>query len=204
MDNKLAELTDKLYKEGVEKGEEEGAKIIADAEAKAAALVDDAKEEAKRLLAEAKTEAEELRRNVETELKMVGSQILSQVRTQVVDAILAKSVDAPMTAALSDVNTMSEMIKAIAQQWKMGGTGTPTLEVILPEAKRAELEKAFKSALAAELKEGMKLAFSPRVRVGFQVQPVGGGYKLSFTDEDFAELFKDHLRPRTRKMLFGA
>lgn len=204
MDQKISELTDQLFKEGVEKGEQKAAVIVAEAQAQAAALMEQAKADAARRLAEATAAAEELRRNVETELKMVGDQVLGQVRAQVVDAILAKSIEVPVTAALSDPQIMGEMLKAIVAQWKKGDAGLPSLEVILPESNRVALEQAFQTALAGELKAGMTLAFSPRLRVGFQVQPVDGGYKLSFTDEDFAELFKDHLRLRTRKMLFGA
>ena len=39
MDNKLKELTDKLYGEGLEKGRAEAERLVADAEAKAAKIV---------------------------------------------------------------------------------------------------------------------------------------------------------------------
>ncbi|NLO11970.1 MAG: V-type ATP synthase subunit E, partial [Candidatus Cloacimonetes bacterium] len=40
------------------------------------------------------------------------------------------------------------------------------------------------------------------VKNGFNLVPADGGYKLSFTDEDFANLFKGYLRPRTSQILF--
>ena len=42
MDTKIQELTDKIYKEGVEKGNEEAGRIIADAEARKQTLLNDA------------------------------------------------------------------------------------------------------------------------------------------------------------------
>lgn len=204
MEQKIAEITNKLLKEGVEKGELQAAEIIAQAQEKAAELLDEARRNAERTIDDAKRAAQELQRNVETELKMVGEQALGQVRAQVVDAILAKSVEAPIKDSLSNPVVMAEVLKSIAAQWSAGSAGTPTLQAILPEAEQEALKKAFQTALASELQAGMQLAFSPKLRVGFQLQPADGGYKLSFTDEDFAELFKDYLRPRTREMLFGA
>ena len=48
MDTKIQELTDKIYKEGVEKGNEEAARLIADAESQKAKLLADAEAEANR------------------------------------------------------------------------------------------------------------------------------------------------------------
>lgn len=203
MNNKIDELTARLFREGVEKGNQKGAELIAEAEARAASLVEEAQKEAERRLAQAQRDSEELRRNVETELKMVGAQVLGQVKGELTDLILTKSVEAPIQGALTDATVMAQLLQTIAAQWA-GQTGAPALEVILPEAEREKLDKAFRSALSAELKKGMTLSFSSRIRNGFQVQPAGEGYKLGFTDEDFAELFKDHLRPRTREMLFGS
>lgn len=49
MDTKIQELTDKIYKEGVEKGNEEAGRIIADANAQKQAIVSEAEAEAKRI-----------------------------------------------------------------------------------------------------------------------------------------------------------
>ena len=53
MDTKIQELTDKIYKEGVEKGNEEAGRIIADANAQKQAILTEAEAEAKRIVAQA-------------------------------------------------------------------------------------------------------------------------------------------------------
>ena len=50
MDTKIQELTDKIYKEGVEKGNEEAGRIIADANAQKQAILTEAEAEAKRIV----------------------------------------------------------------------------------------------------------------------------------------------------------
>jgi len=51
MDTKIQELTDKIYKEGVEKGNEEAGRIIAEANAQKDTIIKDAEAEAKRIVA---------------------------------------------------------------------------------------------------------------------------------------------------------
>ena len=57
MDTKIQELTDKIYKEGVEKGNEEAGRIIADANAQKQAILTEAEAEAKRIVAQAEKQA---------------------------------------------------------------------------------------------------------------------------------------------------
>ena len=53
MENKLQELTDKLYKEGLSKGKEEGEAILAKANEKAAEIIEEAKKQAESILKKA-------------------------------------------------------------------------------------------------------------------------------------------------------
>ena len=57
MDTKIQELTDKIYKEGVEKGNEEAGRIIAEANAQKDTILKDAEAEAKRIVAAAEKQA---------------------------------------------------------------------------------------------------------------------------------------------------
>ena len=51
MENKIQELTDKIYREGVEKGNEEAQRLISSARDEAAKIVEDARKEAESILA---------------------------------------------------------------------------------------------------------------------------------------------------------
>lgn len=54
MENKIQELTDKIYREGVEKGNEEAQRLVSEAQAQAEKLIEDAKKQAESILADAK------------------------------------------------------------------------------------------------------------------------------------------------------
>ena len=87
MDTKIQELTDKIYKEGVEKGNEEAGRIIAEANAQKDTILKDAEAEAKRIVAAAEKQAAELKKNTEAELKLFATQSVEALKSEVTNLI---------------------------------------------------------------------------------------------------------------------
>lgn len=202
MEQKIQELTDKIYKEGVEKGEAKSKEIIASAESKAASIVKDAEAKAEKIVADATKQAEDLKRNTESELKLSGAQAVASIKNSIIGLVTAKVVDASATAALSDPAALKEFVAAALANWKPSEGQAPNLEVLLPASKQAELEQSFKAG-AAGIPAGTKVSFAKDIKAGFCFGPADGSFKISLTDEDFKEFFKEFLRPRTRAYLFG-
>ena len=80
MQNKLQELTDKLYNEGLSKGKKEAEDLKAAAVKESDRIIADARKEAEKIVADARKEAEELRTRVENDIRMASSQTISSVR----------------------------------------------------------------------------------------------------------------------------
>ena len=74
MENKLQELTDKLYNEGLSKGKAEGEVLLAKAKSEAAEIVAAAEKEAKEIIAKAEKQAADYKTKVAGDLKMAASQ----------------------------------------------------------------------------------------------------------------------------------
>ena len=70
MQNKLQELTDKLYNEGLSKGREEGEALLAKAKSQAADIVAEAEKKAAEIMTKAEKEAEAYKVKVAGDLKM--------------------------------------------------------------------------------------------------------------------------------------
>ncbi|MCX7726979.1 MAG: hypothetical protein N2053_09040 [Chitinispirillaceae bacterium] len=203
MEQKIQELTNKLYLEGVEKGEAEAKKIIAEAQQKASSIISEAKTTAEKIIAEAKSQAEELKRNTESEIRLASMQALSAIKQKIVELITTNVIDDAVSKTLSEPSTIKELVSLIVQNWKSEQSGAVNLEVLLPVNKQEELKKAFEKGAADLLKKGLVLRYSDSIKNGFRIGPVDGAYKISLTDEDFKEFIKDFLRPKTRKWLFG-
>lgn len=203
MDDKIKEITEKLYQDGVAKGEARAEEIIKAAHEQAERVLQKAREEAAGIVSQARQQAEELKRTIEADVRLAAGHAMNILKQQIMDALLLHAVDRPITAALSDPAVLGSLLAIVFQNWKLQPGDHPTLEVLLPEQKRDELEQALRAALQRELAQGMTLRFTRAVKAGFQIQPAGGAFKISLTDEDFKTFFKEYLRPKTRQLLFG-
>ena len=67
MENKIQELTEKIYAEGVEKGQAEADCIVEEAKAKAADVIKNAQAEAEAIVAAAKKAADEAAKKAQEE-----------------------------------------------------------------------------------------------------------------------------------------
>ena len=200
MEQKIAELTEKLFKEGVEKGEAEKKSIVGAAQSEAERIRNEAEKQAQRLVAEARKQAEDLKKNIESEIKLSSLQAISSLKQKIADMLLAKTVDENVSSALSDPGFLKELIEATVNNWKFGQE--QALEIVLPEALKTKLEKSLEKSLKDIMKKGATVTFSKSIKGGFQIGPSGASFKISLTDDDFNEFFKEYLRPRTRSFLF--
>ena len=200
MQNKLQELTDKLYNEGLSKGKQEGEELLAKAKVKADEIVAKAKAEAEAIVAAANKEAADLKTKVEGDLKMAASQSIAATKKDIETLVVAKMTEGEVKKALSSADFVKEAILAVAKGFS---TETTDLEVVLPEALKKELDGSLAAEVAKVLNVGVEASFSKKVAGGFTIGPKDGGYFISFTDETFNALISEYLRPATKKILFG-
>ena len=201
MQNKLQELTDKLYQEGLAKGKAEGEEILAKAKEEAAAIIAKAKEDAAAITAKAEKDAEDLRAKVDSDLKMASAQCLQATRKDIENLVIGKIEESKVSEALKDIAFVKEIIKAVAARFD--AEEPADLELILPESQKAELEPWVKNELAKTLKGSVEAGFSKKISGGFTIGPKDGGWFVSLTEQTFNELIAEYLRPVTRKLLFG-
>ena len=201
MQNKLQELTDKLYKEGLSKGKQEGEELLAKAKVQADEIVAKAKAEADAILAAANKEAEDLKTKVQGDLKMAASQSVAATKQDIETLVVAKMTETEVKKALTSAEFVKEVILAVAKGFN---TEEPTdLELVLPESLKAELEPFVKNEMTKVLNAGVQATFTKKVAGGFTIGPKDGGYFISFTEETFNALISEYLRPATKKILFG-
>ena len=201
MQNKLQELTDKLYNEGLSKGKQEGEELLAKAKVQAEEMVAKAQAEAAQIVAAAQKQADEIKSKVASDIKMASSQSLAATKKDIETLIVGKMTEEPVKKALASAEFVKELIKTVAE--KFNTDGPVDLALILPESLQKELEPYVNGELAKTLNAGVEASFSKKVSGGFKIGPKDGGYFVSFTEETFNELIAEYLRPATKKILFG-
>ena len=203
MQNKLQELTDKLYNEGLSKGKQEAEQLKANAKNEAAQIIAQAKEQAQEIIAKAQADAAELKSKTENDVKMASQQAFTAVKQQIENAIISKAVAAPVKAAVSDVDFLKETLKTIVSAFNPTNSDSVALEIILPADKQKEMDSFAKESLNKICSAGVDVQFSKGIQGGFRISPKGEGYMLSFTDKDFENIIAEYLRPKTKELLFG-
>ena len=196
MNTKIQELTDKIYREGVEKGNEEAGRIIAEAQSQKQSMISEAEAEAKRIIAEAEKQASELKKNTEAELKLFAAQSVEALKSEVANLITGDVVSANVKAAMADKAFMQQVILTLAKSWA-------SQEALTIQSSEADaLARYFESNAKALLNQGVKIEKVAGKSTSFTLLPADGSYKVTFGEEEFVAFFKDFLRPQLVEMLF--
>lgn len=201
MQDKLQELTDKLYNEGLSKGKEEGQRLLDEAKVQAEALVAGARKEAERIIEEAKKNVAEMKTKAELDIRSASAQALQATRKDIESLLLDASCKAPAKAELADAALLKQVILETAKRFSPDAPCD--LSLVLPEKLRGELEAWASGELAARLNGGVSASFSKKMAGGFHIGPADGSWYVNFSDESFSALIAEYLRPVTRKLLFG-
>ena len=198
--DKLQELTQKLYNEGLSKGKEEGEAILAKAQAQAQEIVAKAQEEAKAIIEKAQKEAADYKIKVEGDVKMASTQAVQATKAGIENLIVAKAVE-PAKDVLGSEAFLKEVITAVAKNFS--AQESTDLALVLPEKLQKKLEPFITAELTKTLGKGVETTFSKKVNAGFKIGPRDGSYFIDLTDEAFQALIGEYLRPATKKLLFG-
>lgn len=203
MQDKLQELTDKLYNEGLSKGRKDAEDLLAKAGREAEEIISDAKAKAADIIAKAEKDADEMKTRVENDIRMASAQSISATRQQIEELISVKVVSENVGKAFSDTSFVKELIATAVKSFDAANPGSKPLEVILPASMEKDMREAFANEVLALLAKGSEVSFSKGLAKGFTIGPKDGGYRISFTEDDFSSLISGYLRPASRKILFG-
>ena len=196
MENKIQELTEKIYAEGVEKGKAEADRIIADAQAKAEAIIADAQAKAEAVVADAKKSAEDISANTRSELKLYGAQALGALKSETATMLTDTVVKSAVKDALAG-DSLKALIVKIAERWSADEP------LVISTSEAAELKAFFAAKAKALLDKGVEIKQVNGVKTSVSIAPADGSYKVNFGEGEFEAFFKSFLRPQMVELLFS-
>lgn len=196
MENKIQELTDKIYREGVEKGNEEAQKLIAKAQEEAKRIIEDAHKEADSIVATAHKSADELAENTKSELKLFAGQAVNALKSEIATLVTDNIVNADVKAFAANKDYLNAFIVALASKWSVNEP------IVISTADAEGLTEYFAAKAKDLLDKGVKIEQVNGIKTLFSVSPADGSYKVNFGEEEFMNYFKEFLRPQLVEMLF--
>ena len=187
----LQNLLEKINREGVEKAEAEGRRIVEAAQAKADALVKSAREQAARDKADAEKESAAAAARAAETIRQAARDIEIAVRgsvTALLEKLLAQDVNKALADEKTAVGIVAEAIKDL--------TGPGEIRC------GAQLAAALKSQ-ASGLKS-FTVSVDDASGAGFTVRTDGGRVEHDFTGATVSAELARHLRPDLAKLVLGA
>ena len=124
MENKIQELTDKIYREGVEKGNEEAQRLIANAQEEAKKIIEDARKEAESIVNSSRKSADELAENTKSELKLFAGQAVNALKSEIATMVTDKLITASVKDFAQDKDYLNAFIVALASKWSISAYRT--------------------------------------------------------------------------------
>ena len=196
MENKIQELTDKIYREGVEKGNEEAQRLVSNAREEAAKILEEARKEADAIVAAARKSAAETAENTQSEIKLFAGQAVNALKTEITSLLTNQVVSKAVKDFVADKDYLNKFIVSLATRWVAD-------EAIVISTSDAEgLKKFFAANAKAVLDKGVMIEQVNGNKTLFTISPADGSYKVNFGEEEFENYFKDFLRPQLVEMLF--
>ena len=199
----LQQVITELKTRGLRAGEEEGAKLVSDAQTEAAKIVEEANGQAAKIVANAQTEAKATRAQLDAELRQASAVGLEAFRQGVEKSFLVPSVEAGARSVLDDTTTLKEVIVETVKGFASSGGSQTDLEVILPAALQQKMDAAFVATLKMEAATGVQVTFEDGFSFGFKLSPEDSGYVFDFTEDGFREIFLKFIAPRFRMYFFA-
>ncbi len=201
MSNKLQELTDRLYNEGLSKGKEEGEILLFKARKEADEIIANARKQAEDIVTEAENRAAQLKEKAESDIKMASEQALMATKKDIENLLVNALCAEETEKVLSEEKFLKEIILAVAQ--KFSTQQSEDISLVLPASLKSMLEPWVSAELKKALKKEISVDFSKKIKGGFSIGPQNGSWYISMSDESFKALISEYLRPVTKKLLFG-
>ena len=199
MSEKLRELTNKIYKEGIEKAEQESSRIVNDARKEADSIKKSALEEKERLIAQTKSKMEAYSQKVEAEIKLAARKSINQIKQDLRNLITEKAIEGPIRKGLSDPATLTKVLVACMESIKEKKAGNWTFD--LPESKKEEIQQLIEQDKHRLLSDNLVLKANKNLQSGFEVQPDGANYKIMFDDATFTGFLAEFLSVETQNLV---
>jgi len=196
METKIQELADKLYLEGVEKGEKEAERLIEDAQTRRKALIEETQNETKELVAKAQKQAADLKKNTEAELKLYAAQAIEALKSEIANLLTKKLCENAVNSACKQPNFMQNVILKLASEWHKNE------QLTIGAEDAAALKSYFENNAKELLDKGVKIEQINGKKHSFTIAPTAAAYKINFGEEEFIEYFKEFLRPQLIDLLF--
>nr|WP_319509933.1 V-type ATP synthase subunit E [uncultured Draconibacterium sp.] len=204
MTDRIEEITQKIYNEGITKAKDDADQLIAEAQEKADAIIRSAKKKQEEIIHDAQKQAEENKKRTEAELQLAARQFISHLKQQITDLISTAQINSPVNEAFNDNDFIKKIILTLIEKWDPKAGKNMDMHLLLPPDDQKDLTAFLQKKASEAMNKGIEISFDSKLKSGFRIGPKDGSYLISFTAQDFENYFKLYFKDGTKKLLFDA
>lgn len=190
MEHKLLEITDKLFKEGIDKAEEERKIILEKAQLEAVQIMDEARLKSAEIIKKANREASEMQARVNASVKLGIDNILEKLKLDIRHLLVAEVVEGPIKNQLQNSELLQDIILTIVKN--VFKSEENQIAVRLQPTDAEKISSYIKNQLQAVLQRAPSIIHDEKITAGFKIGIDGSNYIISFTDKDFSALLAQY------------
>ncbi|MBK9152178.1 MAG: hypothetical protein IPM26_14875 [Saprospiraceae bacterium] len=203
MEDKIQQLTDRLYEQGIKKAKEEAEAIVSKANEEAARIKEDARIKSEAMLAEAQSAAQELHQNAIGEIQLAAEQSIKILKQKITHLITLEALEKPVHKTLKDDDFIARLILHVVDNWHAHKDGKGELNIEISDSYKIETVEYLKNRIHEILGEGFRIETNSHIGGGFVIGPSEANYRISFTDKDFTSFFNALLKQKTMEILYA-
>jgi len=195
-------LIDQVYKEGIERVNNQAQQIIADAQKKASDLEEEARQRITAMETKFLAEMKIKRDNLDHELRTAEKQVISTIKKELSEVLSTGIAGQGTREAIADQEFLQKMILTVLQRWDPSDTEFE-LDLLVSPEEGQQLRAFFEQRIKKEWTGEIEIIVDKKINSGFKIDMKKEHYYVSFCDEDFEAFFKSYLRKKTVEWIYG-
>lgn len=202
MENKIQQLTSKLYEEGLQKGKTESERLLSEAKSQAEKIVNDAQKKADEIIAAANVRDNEMHEAAMRDVSLASRRVITDLKESVKDMLASASVSTEVKENFNNVEFVASLIGSIVENWSKQNPNSG-ISIAVPADKTEQFASFIEKKTAENLTKNLEIKSDSRLNSGFRISSSDSRFYIRFTDEQFDNFFKEYVRVKVADMIFG-
>lgn len=202
MTKTLGDITNELTKKVLEPAKADAANILKSAQAEADKIIAEAKAEAQKTRQQANREIENLKKQMNVDLETACRNFLILVKERLEKAVVEPVLEEEVRLLFNDRQFLEKIMLEIITGYARHIGKEQHIEVLLPEARKTELEAWFIEKFRHRVEQPLDVRFTDKISFGFKIGSARDGSHINFSD-GLIQVFSEFCSPRFRKYFFS-
>jgi vacuolar-type H+-ATPase subunit E/Vma4 len=197
----LGDITAELNEKVLGPAKAEADNLVRNATREAARIVAAAEAEAEKIREATKRETDNLKKQMDIDMETAARNFLIMVEERLEKAVVDPVIKEAVKPILDDHEFLEKMILELLTEYSRHTGKEHHIEILLPAAKKAELETWFLEKLRHKISNPLEVRFTDKISFGFKLGIAGEGSHVNFS-EGLIQVFSEFCSPRFRKHFF--